>query len=236
MQYAIVLQMISRYDSPTYLITANKALGMTIITEHTLTAFEDHNGFLGWAVAELDGTFNSEYDACDGRLLAHDLLEHNLESNLTGLTNELEALGAAHWVRGQRLELDSDLLFMCRNACHEEIDAPLVIPADVDYDFTNFVMSAAKSISTEIDLEYTDTEQRKSVSLYLRHAATHMQNGYNWAEKRYQDTQAFSLSADIEKLCPVPEFPGEQCKCIINESDVLITFIDHYELFDDIDE
>lgn len=72
-----------------------------------LVIYTDENGTLGWGLTDMphDDTTNSG----DGLQIAHDLLEHVNGPGLIGtIHDELEALGAIWYVRGQHGELRRD--------------------------------------------------------------------------------------------------------------------------------
>jgi len=181
--------------------------------EFTLTAFEDHNGTLGWGIGELDNTFD-ELDACvDGRLLAHDMLEHNHESKLEGVENELEALGAAEYVRGA-LKFDSDLLFIARHV----MNSGLSVPRGTIEEINGYMLEACKNFDSELSLEHYDSDDRKNLRDYIKYASTYMQQGYEWASKHYAKTNAGLMFTMIEREFQSPDIEGQQVKVFLDFS------------------
>jgi hypothetical protein len=192
--------------------------------EFILTAFEDQNGSLGWGIGELAETF-AELDACiDGALLAHDLLEHNHASTLTGVTNELEAIGAAEYVR-QGLELQHDIVNMSRSIIYDPIDT--IKNIDGGY-FDVFTKIAASEIPQEMDLAELSSEERKNISNYLRFAPSHMNNGYEWASAYYQEFNANGMFKEIERKFQECEYEGQQAKIYLDFENNTVIFDEYY--------
>jgi len=197
--------------------------------EFTLTAFEDHNGALGWGIGELDNTFD-EIDACyEGRLLAHDLLEHNHNSSLQGVTNELEALGAAEYVRGC-LELEHDILNMAREVAYNPIDVPRGTMQETHFDC--FAEIACKAFNSEVGLSDLDTEKRKNLRDYIKYAGQHMQNGNDWASEHYKNVDVNRMFSEIESSFCSAEFEGEQAVIMLDFEQGCATWHDNYDLYE----
>ena len=197
--------------------------------EIKLTSFEDHNGTLGWGIGKLDSTFD-ELDACyDGRLLAHDILEHNPNSTLEGVTNELEALGAAEYVRGD-LQLSYDLLFMSRNVVDTPIDVPRGTIQETHFD--SFMNEACKDFDSEITLSCLNTYERKSLRDYIKYAGQHMQNGNDWAREYYKNVNVGLMFKVIEESFIEPDFEGEEAVLMLDFEKACVTWHDKYDLYE----
>lgn len=191
--------------------------------EITLTAFEDYNGTLGWGIGTLGDTFE-DLDACSsGMLLAHDILEHNPESQLKGAENELEAIGAAEYVRGS-LQLENDLIFISRYAMQEGISVPRGTLEEIN----GHMHEAAKSLVSECDP--FDTEDRKNLRDYIKYASTYMQQGYDWAADHYSSVWVCRMFSEIEEKFSEPEFEGERVVLMLDFEETCVTWHDWYDL------
>ena len=148
-------------------------------------------------------------DGGEGYLIAHDILEHNDESEVGGVANELEAIGAMWYVRGEAADfrrdmrmssdpyqvLVNDLLTIVRYALIEVEDA--VECEEPDYDFIHVRNECAKSVLKEFHDNEISSEERKLLSKFLRLAPHHMQNGYDWARKHYGDIDVNTMFHDM---------------------------------------
>lgn len=197
-------------------------------TEFTLTAFKDHNGSLGWGIGSLDNTFE-ELDACvDGRLLAHDLLEHNHASTLQGVENELEALGAAEYVRGA-LEFDSDLLFMASYVMYDGIQKP---SGNIE-EINGYMLEACKNFDCELGLSAYDTEERKNLKEYIKYASTYMQNGHDWASDYYSKVNVGAMFNAIQESFLECDYEGQQMVIMLDFDNLDATWHDLLDIYED---
>lgn len=148
--------------------------------------------------------------ANDGVLVAHDLLEHiNGLTKIGSLDDELEALGAIWFIRGQhgQLRLDgigskftpqeniaSDVLNMARiynNGVNFKTDAPVI---DTDHEwyeeFKELVQLAVNDYDLEIDEDEQDIER---LNFYTNSALAYMLAGYDKAVQRYSNMSDWSV-------------------------------------------
>ena len=201
--------------------------------EFDLIAFIDENGSLGWGIKLLDGTFEAgRLDACyDANLLAHDILEHNHESTLAGIANELQAIGAAEYVRQEQLNLAYDIEEMAHRIPH----SPIAEPEDLNKcnGFQGFVEEGARLASTSLYLNELTTEERKNLSNYYRYASTYMDAGYDWARDYYEGTCAYSIRQEIMQAFISAEHEGEQAKIIIDFDNRSVLWLDQYDLYEE---
>ena len=192
--------------------------------EITLTAFEDHNGSLGWGIGTLDNTFE-ELDACfDGNLLAHDIIEHNPHSHLSGVENELEALGAAEYVRGA-LWFDSDLIAISRHVLNEGVSRPHGELEEIN----GYMLEACKSFDSELGFEWYGTEERKNLRDYIKYASTYMQQGHDWASKYYANVNVGAMFTAIRESFNSPEFEGQQMKLSLDFNKLSVVWDELWE-------
>jgi len=177
-----------------------------------VTSEDDYDtkpGFILEGSAKYDGFMSDR----DGMLTAHDILEHvNGAHNIGPVWDELEALGAAWWVRlehgttlrdrpsyhSMEQNVVSDLLSMWQQwdeaggsgaPCPSEAMSFKANQSDVWSTFT-FICELAKP---QIIAEYgrdihptTDEEFAQEVDRYLAEAVIRMRIGYDKARRRYK--------------------------------------------------
>lgn len=101
---------------------------------------KDINGDDGWILRGFENTYSAAYSPA-GRLLAHDILEHNPENPEVSVAAELKAIGAACWGR-MNLGFDvtrdgilNDIAVMYQElngAILPLIESPIIDPDNVD--------------------------------------------------------------------------------------------------------
>lgn len=170
-----------------------------------LQSFEDENtGEIGFGVKGMsrDETTNA---AIDGLTIAHDLIEHINGAKYIGtIDDELEALGAIWYVRGQHGELRrdgvggmysieqniaSDVTRMFRDYVDgdQHVDfKPLKTRAVyADESLQEILRCADGSFLGELDEEERE-ETRKKWPLYRAHALHRLRMGYSKARRKYE--------------------------------------------------
>lgn len=127
--------------------------------------------------------------ATDGRLIAHDILEHqNGAASIGTPWDEFEALGGVYYVRAQHtpMQLHYDVMSVVEDIESYDLPwqaAPRTKECDADEDFLAIIKEAAE------DREFN----HKDVLSYLR-------IGYRKAEKRFERPHwAYDLFMNIEK-------------------------------------
>ena len=148
----------------------------------------------------------------DGLLIAHDLLEHqNGPDNMGPVWDEMEALGAIWYVRGQWGDLMTG--FSSYHSVHENLASDVVRmfpqwvhgddkycgpgspdigtrPCDHDDEFSMILGIACRDIPGEyMDMGYMDSDDddlHESLDLYLEFAMRRMRSGFRKAKKRFE--------------------------------------------------
>lgn len=198
-------------------------------TEFILTAFTDHEaGALGWGIGHLDSKFDDLNACTEGRLLAHDLLEHNHESHLEGVENELEAVGAVDYIRGN-LQLENDVLFIAGHRIYNPMKRPENVLSFNDTHMSAYVHEGAKMIGREYDTHELTTEQRKNLSDFLRYAPTYMQQGYDWAEQYYSEVNVSAMFTSIQESFISADYEGQQYKIVLDFTNNRVMWQEYYE-------
>lgn len=204
-----------------------------------LVAFEDKHGNLGWGANHLENRF-SELDAATGRMLAHDLLEHNPASIYTGIEDELLAIGAAFYVRAHKnLNLSSDIYQLAVQVLQQEyVINPLEEFEESEtedyahWDFINFIREGSEGFYDHeyrgeyYQFEHLEHSHKKSLLVAAsRNALDYMNAGYRWAMDTYQDFNIQDISDKVTKA-PEPEFEGQTMEVVIDfeESEVIFNF------------
>lgn len=182
------------------------------MTLHTviLEAFRDETGEIGLGLAGMrrDETTNAATGSEGGVMVAHDLLEHvNGAEQIGSIDDELEALGAMWFVRGQFHDLNryrqsrwsthenlsSDIVRMFRD--HAEGDqyvdgsVPRTRPCDADRDFADVLDIAARDYPEEFSDSNT-RELRAMWRKYRRACMARLRIGYRKAARKYKGAGA----------------------------------------------
>lgn len=175
-----------------------------------MTVREDHElGGLGLALPGMDR--DGVNPSTDGLTVAHDLLEHqNGAGEIGGIDDELEALGAIWFVRGQFDDLRrddrgsrftvheniaSDVVRMFRDYFYGapvETDArvPLSRPLpEADEDFREVIRCAVKDALRELSDDADEKEAKRQLRKYLRVCLPRMRAGYRKARRRFKDAR-----------------------------------------------
>lgn len=170
-----------------------------------LVAFEDQNfGGVGLGLADMPRNDDTNA-ATDGLLIAHDLLEHVNGARAIGtIEDELEALGAIWFVRGQFHELRrdnvgsaytvhqniaSDVVRMFRDwfyGAHLDTKAPRTRPCDADADFLEVIACAERDMRRELDSDEDPREVVRRLREYRRVILPRMRIGYRKAARRFK--------------------------------------------------
>lgn len=169
-----------------------------------LEAFTDEEfGNLGLRIVDAPRGANA---ATDGLLLAHDLIEHvNGLREIGSIDDELEALGAIWYVRGQHDDLRrdnvgsmysvheniaSDVVRMFSDffyGAHVTLNAPRTVACDADEDFREIIRCALKSTRAEVgDPDKSDDEIIAQEKAYIAVCLPRMRIGYRKARRKYE--------------------------------------------------
>jgi hypothetical protein len=153
------------------------------------------------------GRGDSMNAATDGLLIAHDVLEHvNGPHRIGSITDELEALGAIWYVRGQFHDLRRDSIGSAYGP-HENVAAdvtrmfrdyfhggsldhylPRTLRCEVDDDLQEVMEAARRNYRGEVDPEPSELhEYAKARRIYDRIALARMRIGYRKAKRMYPD-------------------------------------------------
>lgn len=199
----------------------------------TLEAFKDEStGYLGLGIVGVprDETTNS---ASEGLLIAHDLIEHvNGPQRIGGIDDELEALGAIWYVRGQHGELNrngsgsaysitqniaSDVVRMFRDHIEggQYVDyAPPRTRAVLDDESLQQIL--VDSDETWRNEWYHETRPDEATwQRYRAVALSRMRLGYSKARRRWEprgryaaNSQLWAIAEACQPYCKAPEFEG----------------------------
>jgi hypothetical protein len=203
-----------------------------------LEAFEDAStGVLGLGLADMPRNDDTNA-ASDGLLLAHDIVEHvNGPEAIGTIADELEALGAIWYVRGQHGELRRDLLgssYTVEQNIAADVTrmfrdffygAPLVTkpprtrPTDADDAFRAIIAFAVHDAPGEVNDGDTHTPRQIAARLraYTRVCLPLMRTGYRKAERKYERHGRFfannlfwAIERATDRYCKNPEGEGFQ--------------------------
>jgi len=202
----------------------------------TLQAFTDEStGVLGLGVKGMsrDETTNA---STDGLGIAHDLIEHvNGVREIGGITDELEALGAIWFVRGQyndirrdrvgsmytvHQNLASDIVRMFRDffyGAYVDLKPVRTYSCVADDDFRQILEHAMEDARKEIDDDEDSAEVKEKERAYMAACLPRLRIGYRKAKRKYKrGTAANNLFWEIaEAVDPVArriEFEGQEFK------------------------
>jgi len=181
----------------------------------TLTAKEDYS--LGEIGLMIDGVRMMDYPsvAMEGRLIAHDILEHqNGLHNIGSIGDELEALGGVWYVRGQHGDITRDynvntpsqhiaadisnmaMMFVDGVGLNHPI--PRTYSHDYDEDFRDIINLARHDYLRELqDRDISDYNQQ--IPEYFDACLHCMRSGFNKAARRFANIDANGLFWEIAK-------------------------------------
>lgn len=206
---------------------------------YTLEYREDQeSGELGFHVhgATLEeGKYNM---ATDGLLIAHDILEHQRIKDIGSIGDELKAMGAIWYIRGQfgdfpnsivapQDNISSDITRMARDYVYNPyFDCPVPIKNKhwLHEEFTNMITKARGDLHHELD----DSDRGSSrESEYFTAALAFMTAGYQAAERRFKriggGVRANSLFHSIQRAVDTAlkwaEHEGQQFTLHVNFKD-----------------
>jgi hypothetical protein len=173
-----------------------------------LDAFEDaETGEVGLGLPGMSRKEGANA-ATNGTLIAHDLLEHiNGPREIGTIDDELEALGALWFVRGQfgilrhdnlgsrysvNENIASDIVRMYRDyfyGAYVNMSRVRTMPCDHDLDFADILEHARVDIPQELDTgEKVDT---RDIGAYLKVCLSRMRIGYRKAARKYKGEAHF---------------------------------------------
>jgi hypothetical protein len=222
---------------------------------HTLVAFEDDNGTLGW-IWKGSPTDNRMYAATDGRLLAHDLIEHmHGVKHIGSASDEAIALGAVWYVRGQHADLSrpnygffspensiaSDFIGSVFNEwfydqqsadVHVRTTAERRTKHDMCPDSLQCILDYIKE---DLPKEHDDHIDPATMRAYLKFCRDGLRMGYRAAAHRYRNINANTLFWMVaEKLngLRAPEFEGETAQVRIDWDEYNYPDVRAWKLYD----
>lgn len=220
-------------------------------TSYTLTARTDDHGLLGFVYDGVDIPEGELFAATMGNLLAHDLLEHvNGLDSIGTVADELQALGAVWYIRGQNHQISkrqhhssTEILaddIMDQHRYEEYLGFGEAVPYDIQIDDRDLIAEllslAKKSIRAKRQSDEYDPAQ---VRAFLSDAKYFIQQGINKAEDLFPcDCAALSLFYEISDAFdkhPEPDYEGQQFELVINTDDITAQVHEHYE-FDEYEE
>jgi hypothetical protein len=200
-----------------------------------LEAFTDEQtGELGLGIVGMRSTHETNA-ATDGILLAHDLIEHvNGVEQIGTIDDELEALGAIWFTRGQYYDLTrdgrgsayppqypiaSDIARMFREffhgSAHVDLSPLRSRPCDADSDLKDIVREALKQTRDEIgdDRDAGEPDLIKMERAYIRVCLPRMRIGYRKAQRKYKtggraNELFWAVAEAVGVFCKSPEFEG----------------------------
>lgn len=182
----------------------------------------------------------------DGIILAHDLMEHLNGPEEVGQSvwDELQALGACWWIRGQwgqlrpnsyssysiEENLASDVVNLARYVSIDTIKDKVrkSYPCEDDHFIDGIFQFATLEALLYEDVEFS----KKDFKLYQRYVKQHIRTGYRKAVKKYPDSLYardvfFEVAEKVSDVVSNLNFEGQQFKLWQNQrGDVRISEIE----------
>lgn len=196
-----------------------------------LVCFRDEmTGELGLGLREMPR--NEETNAAhEGFTIAHDLFEHiNGPQYIGTIDDELQALGALWYVRGESGELNphrrsyytphqslagdvSRMFVDIVNGAYCSLNFEFSSEETPDVDFSEIIDYARGMILQELDEEQT-AEYAAKIDPYLRAVQARMRQGYIKAEQKYRDQNISALfwkvAEAVQPYCKAAEYEGAE--------------------------
>lgn len=197
-------------------------------TVYLISFTDDSTGNLGYGLKDMpkdDKTFSSN----DGRLIAHDILEHiNGPQYIGGIDDELQALGAAWYIRGQnggfnktghytdpREGLSYDIISLFRDWYYgaEFETSQHADECDADESFSEIIELTKQSAAREIEDDANEDETEQRIGDFMPAAYAKLCEGFNKAAKLYPDSwqvnRLFWRIAETIDKQRTPDFEGK---------------------------
>lgn len=165
----------------------------------------------------------------------HDCLDHSMDSEFTGVADELRALGAAVFTR-EIQDLAHDLVSIAAYSLENKLE-PVSRNHQIDSRFIEFRNRAASMLADEFDnYEYLSKWDRQKLSSYLRNAVDYMQIGYEWAKEFYGSMPSYSRSRVVDSIASAyvdPDYEYQEAILHINFETQTAYIEETYEEYDD---
>jgi hypothetical protein len=190
---------------------------------------------------KLAGLPDIDWDASmtmEGRLIAHDLLEHvNGVENIGGIGEELQAMGGAWFVRGQFNDVTrsfnyntayehiaSDISNMARDYASGEsfgTKVPRTYSSEWDSDFEDIINIAKDSAKSDLkDVILCDgkdeaREYKKRLKKYFKAVIHFMRSGIRKATRKYKkatvvNTLFWDIAHAVDAIIPEVDYCGQE--------------------------
>lgn len=174
---------------------------------------DENTGEIGLVLADMRITHETNA-ATEGLLIAHDLVEHvNGAKHIGSIDDELEALGAIWYVRGQHSDLRrdgvgsaytvheniaSDIVRMFADffhGAHVDLSPMRTHPTDADDDFREIITIALASMRDEVrDAGTPEQELAEREAEYIAVCLPRMRRGYRKARNKYERYGRFAAN------------------------------------------
>ncbi len=176
----------------------------------------------------------AEYNVGDGRLIAHDIVEHNNIKDIGSVGDELMALAALWYVRGQFGDINrnqssasgeeniaSDILYMALNQIKDGLrygmPVPIVRGCMFDESIDNILYEARKMILKEWDEPKDDGFYRR-LGIFLADARRFMISGIHSVVARYQriggataaNTVFWNIAEAVDSALRYADYEGQE--------------------------
>lgn len=196
-----------------------------------LETVEDKEGIFGLVV---QGTklIDTPMAALEGRMIAHDLIEHiNGVEAIGSIDDELEAFGACWFVRGQYSDmsrspyssgdptqgLGRDVAFLgeffMRGVDFREAP-PRTHECIADDSLSECIGNGEQYLKSELEY-YDEPINRKRLNQYIEGCLPFMRRGYRKAKKKYDkgtigNTLFWNIAEAVDRIVDYVEFPGQE--------------------------
>jgi hypothetical protein len=217
-----------------------------------LLIYEENEEFGGMGLRIDGSTLNSsEYNmATDGLLIAHDILEHSKIKDIGPIGDELKALGAIMYVRGQfgelrkgpqmhsiETNLASDITRMARDWFYSpHFDCPIPNAKTCDYleSFEEAINISREELPGE--MEGDETFKRADIEPYFKATLSFMIKGYQNAVKRFSHINDsyhinrlfWNIAESVDVLLKHAEYEGQQFILHINMTKNRVMWEEYY--------
>lgn len=220
-------------------------------------------GSKGFTIGETNShlvEIGEPFVAVEGELVAHDLVEHSDYKNIGSIGDELRALGALWYVRGQHGEIRRDrvgsaytpsqsiahgVAEMARVYCErydscfgEDVPVYKDISNLIEYESLKEIVSYAIKYSKE---EIDDFEEVKDLWYeFFHHCLKFLMKGFEDAQRRYDKHGSFyannlfwNITEEVDKALEWCEFDGQQFELQVIHSQGVVRVNEVFEDYED---